>query len=101
MSVPSRIRIEIQMIWLQHLSHIHDDVSAFTGQGAYSPSRDPASLAWNSTSHLSKKSLPTPPGNQQPLPQKGHKLLLSEFPALHLVGALAVHTAEQVCFPGF
>lgn len=54
-----------------------------------------------STSHLSKETFPAPSGNQQPFPQKGHKLLLGEFPALQLVGAFAVHSAEQVRLPGF
>ena len=67
--------------------------------GSLQPTTEP--LAWNSTSHLGKESLPTPSGDQQPLPQKGHKLLLCEFPALHLVGAFAIHPTEQVCFSGF
>lgn len=54
-----------------------------------------------STSHLRKEALPAPPGDQQPFPQKGHKLLLGEFPALQLVGAFAVHATEQVGLPGF
>lgn len=53
------------------------------------------------TSHLSKETFPAPSGNQQPFPQKGHELLLGEFPALQLVGALAVHPTEQVRLPGF
>lgn len=54
-----------------------------------------------STSHLSKEPFPAPSGYQQPLPQKGHELLLGEFPALQLVGAFAVHPTEQVRLPGF
>lgn len=52
-------------------------------------------------SHLGKKALPASLGNEHPLPQQSHELLLGELPALHLVGAFPIHTTEKVCLSGF
>lgn len=52
-------------------------------------------------SHLSKKALSASLGNEHPLPQQSHELLLGELPALHLVGAFPIHATEKVCLSGF
>lgn len=94
-------RQETEAVWIQELMWsqcLYLDHSC-------TPFHRPKSLQFMkadaSTSHLSKEPFPAPSGYQQPLPQKGHKLLLCEFPALQLVGAFAVHPTEQVRLPGF
>lgn len=91
--------VEMLTIGFQIPSHHH-----YTTLSHKSGSRQ-TTQAWAMSpeqhAHLSKESLPASSSDQQPLPQKGHKLLMYEFPALHLVRAFAIHPTEQVCLSGF